>query len=72
MGLFLLRAELCLVYDQVIIHRLSLHLHHSVLALHMQPLRHNENTQVVPGGETVEGECVKSSQGHVYLVFAFV
>lgn len=40
------------------------------LAVHMPTLHHNENTQVVPGGETVEGECAKSLQGHVWPVIA--
>ncbi len=30
-----------------------------------QPVGHNENSQVVPGGETVEGECVISFQGYM-------
>lgn len=63
MGLFSQRAEVCLIYDQVIKVSLSLHRHHYIthsflkLILHTQPLHHNE---VVPGGETVDGECVLS------------
>lgn len=61
MGLFSQRAEVCLVYDQVINVSLSLHRHHYIthsflrLILHTQPSHHNE---VVPGGEAVEGERV--------------
>lgn len=69
MGLFSQRAEVCLIYDQVIFQHLSPYslLTHSFrkLMLHMQPLCYNENTQVVTGGESVEGEYATSFQGNV-------
>lgn len=44
----------------------SVYIHITLHSLyHKQPHRHNENAQVVPGGETVEGESVKSFQGHM-------
>lgn len=44
----------------------SVYIHITLHSLyHKQPLRHNENTQVVPGGETLEGEFVKSFQRHM-------
>lgn len=49
----------------------SLSLSFITLTLTLQQLRHNENTQAVPGGETVEGECVNSvslSLGHAHVL----
>lgn len=63
------KAEVCLVYDQAVNVSLPAStslLTHTFLKLipHMPPLHHDENTQVVPGGETVEGEPLLSFQEH--------
>lgn len=64
-GLFLLRAEECFASDLVIFHPLFLSAFTSLLLPNADTPsataspHHNENTQVVPGGDSVEGECVE-------------
>lgn len=36
----------------------------SPLRSRRETLQRNENTQAVPGGDAVEGECVQASRGH--------
>lgn len=64
-GLFSLRAEECFISDLVIFHPLFLSAFTSLLLSNADTPsataspHHNENTQVVPGGDSVEGECVE-------------